>query len=84
MSTINSLKSTCPASVTTPIKSSPPRTTPPSSSPSAMYYPPPIQVNADGTINLAKSNIITVSGFVRASGQGDAALQKVLKEKRLI
>jgi hypothetical protein len=41
-------------------------------------------VNADGTINLGKPSIISISGFVRSTGQGDAALQKVLAEKKLI
>ena len=43
-----------------------------------------IQVNSDGTINLGKSSIVTISGFVRSTGQGDAAIQKVLTEKKLI
>ena len=42
------------------------------------------QVNDDGTINHCKSSIITICGFVRSVGQGDAALQKVLHEKNLI
>lgn len=42
------------------------------------------QVNADGTINLGKSSVVTISGFVRSTGEGDAALQKVLREKNLI
>ena len=41
-------------------------------------------VNEDGTINLGKSNIITFCGFIRANGQSDAALDKVLREKKLI
>jgi small subunit ribosomal protein S21e len=41
-------------------------------------------VNEDGTINLAKSNVITLCGFVRSTGQSDAALDKVLREKKLI
>ena len=41
-------------------------------------------VNPDGTINLGKSSIATISGFVRSTGQGDAAIQKVLNEKKLI
>jgi small subunit ribosomal protein S21e len=41
-------------------------------------------VNEDGTINLAKSSIITICGFVRSTGQGDEALDKVLREKKLI
>jgi hypothetical protein len=44
----------------------------------------PTQLNEDGTINLAKSSILTISGFVRSTGEGDAALQKVLREKKLI
>jgi small subunit ribosomal protein S21e len=47
-------------------------------------HPILFQVNADGTINLAKSNIINISGFVRSTGQGDAALQKILNEKKLL
>lgn len=43
-----------------------------------------MQLNNDGTINLGKSSIVTVSGFVRSTGEGDAALQKILKEKQLI
>jgi len=41
-------------------------------------------VNEDGTINLGKSNLVTLCGFVRSSGQSDAALDKVLREKKLI
>jgi hypothetical protein len=41
-------------------------------------------VNADGTINLGKTTLVTLSGFVRSTGQGDAALDKILREKRLI
>jgi len=41
-------------------------------------------VNEDGTINLGKSSLIAISGFVRSTGQGDAALDKVLREKKLI
>ena len=41
-------------------------------------------VNADGTINLAKSNIISLCGFVRGTGQSDIALEKVMKEKSII
>ena len=43
-----------------------------------------MKVNSDGTINLGKSSIVTISGFVRSTGQGDAAIQKVLAEKKLI
>lgn len=35
-------------------------------------------LKADGTIDLGKSNIITISGYVRGTGQSDAALEKVL------
>jgi hypothetical protein len=41
-------------------------------------------VNADGTIDLGKSNLVTLCGYVRGTGQSDAALEKVLKEKKLI
>jgi hypothetical protein len=41
-------------------------------------------VKADGTIDLSKSNLITISGYVRGTGQSDAALEKVMKEKKLI
>lgn len=41
-------------------------------------------VNDDGTINLNKSNIITICGFVRSTGQSDIALEKVMKEKNII
>ena len=37
------------------------------------------EVNADGTINLAKSNIVTICGYVRSLGQADSAIEKVLK-----
>jgi small subunit ribosomal protein S21e len=40
-------------------------------------------VNEDGTINLGKSNIVTISGFVRSVGESDTALEKILKEKSL-
>jgi hypothetical protein len=43
-----------------------------------------IKVNPDGTINLGKSSIITISGYVRSTGEGDSAVQKVLTEKKLI
>jgi hypothetical protein len=46
--------------------------------------PPITQVKADGTIDLSKSSIISISGFVRSTGEGDAALQKVLREKNLL
>jgi len=41
-------------------------------------------VKADGTIDLSKSNLITLCGYVRGTGQSDAALEKVLAEKKLI
>ncbi len=41
-------------------------------------------VGADGRIIHDKSNIITISGFVRYSGQSDKAIEKVMKEKRMI
>ena len=41
-------------------------------------------VNDDGTINLNKSNIITICGFVRGTGQSDIALEKVMQEKGII
>lgn len=41
-------------------------------------------VREDGTIDLSKSNLVTLSGYVRGTGQSDAALEKVLKEKKLI
>ena len=41
-------------------------------------------LNADGTINLAKPNYVTLCGYVRGTGQSDAALEKVMAEKKLI
>ena len=41
-------------------------------------------VKADGTIDLTKPNIVTICGYVRGTGQSDAALEKVMKEKKLI
>lgn len=41
-------------------------------------------VKADGTIDLSKPNLITLCGYVRGTGQSDSALDKVLKEKKLI
>lgn len=41
-------------------------------------------LNPDGTINLGKSNIVTVCGFVRSVGEGDTAIDKVLREKTLV
>jgi small subunit ribosomal protein S21e len=42
------------------------------------------ELNEDGTINLAKTNLVTISGFVRSTGQGDMALTRILNENRLI
>lgn len=41
------------------------------------------EVKPDGTIDLQKSHIIPISGFVRQKGYGDAALESVLKEQNL-
>jgi hypothetical protein len=41
-------------------------------------------VKADGTIDLSTSNVITLCGYLRGAGQSDAALDKVLAEKKLI
>ncbi|MCL4130567.1 UNVERIFIED_CONTAM: hypothetical protein GTU68_003641 [Idotea baltica] len=41
-------------------------------------------VNEDGTINLGSNQLITICGFVRQTGQSDVALEKVMKEKKLI
>ena len=41
------------------------------------------EVKADGTIDLTKSHIIPISGFVRQKGYGDVALEAVLKEQHL-
>lgn len=41
-------------------------------------------VNNDGTINLSKNNLVTICGIVRANGMSDVALEKVMKEKKLI
>jgi small subunit ribosomal protein S21e len=41
-------------------------------------------LNDDGTINLAKSTILTICGFVRSVGESDTALDKVLREKALV
>jgi len=38
----------------------------------------------DGTINLGKTNLVTISGFVRSTGQGDMALTHILNENKLI
>jgi small subunit ribosomal protein S21e len=39
------------------------------------------EVNADGTINLAKSNVVTICGYVRSLGQSDSAIEKIIREK---
>lgn len=41
-------------------------------------------LNADGTINLGKSSILTICGFVRSVGESDTAVDKILREKNLI
>ena len=41
-------------------------------------------INADGTINLGQSSIITICGFVRSVGESDTAIDKVLREKNLV
>lgn len=41
------------------------------------------EVNADGTINLAKGNIVTICGYVRSLGESDTAIEKVLREKNI-
>ena len=41
-------------------------------------------LNEDGTINLGKSNVVTICGFVRSVGESDTAVDKVLREKKLI
>jgi small subunit ribosomal protein S21e len=41
-------------------------------------------LNQDGTINLSKTNLVTISGFVRSTGEGDMALTRVLNENKLI
>ena len=41
-------------------------------------------VNDDGTINLGSNKIITICGFIRGTGKGDEAIDKVLREKKLI
>lgn len=38
----------------------------------------------DGTIDLSKSNTITLCGYVRFTGQSDVALEKVISEKKLL
>lgn len=41
------------------------------------------EVNADGTIDLNRTHIIPISGFVRQKGYGDVALESVLREQKL-
>lgn len=41
-------------------------------------------VKPDGTIDLGSPKLVTLCGYVRGTGQSDAALEKVLKEKKLI
>lgn len=41
-------------------------------------------VKEDGTIDLSKSNLVTLCGYVRGTGQSDTALDKVMREKKLI
>lgn len=41
-------------------------------------------VREDGTIDLSKSNLVTICGYVRFTGQSDVALEKVMTEKKLI
>jgi small subunit ribosomal protein S21e len=41
------------------------------------------ELNADGTIDLTRTHIIPISGTVRQKGNGDYALETVLKEKKL-
>ena len=41
-------------------------------------------LNKDATINLGKSNILTICGFVRSVGESDTAIDKVLREKALV
>ena len=41
-------------------------------------------LNEDGTINLGKSSILTLCGFVRSVGEGDTAVDKILREKKLV
>jgi small subunit ribosomal protein S21e len=40
-------------------------------------------VDADGRIDLTKPHIIPISGIVRQRGQGDAALETILRERKL-
>jgi small subunit ribosomal protein S21e len=41
-------------------------------------------VNPDGTINLGKSSVVTICGYVRSLGQSDSAIEKILKEKNIV
>ena len=41
------------------------------------------ELDTDGRIDLTKSHIIPISGVVRQRGQGDFALETVLREKKL-
>jgi small subunit ribosomal protein S21e len=40
-------------------------------------------VDADGRIDLTKPHIFAISGIVRQRGQGDAALETILRERKL-
>jgi hypothetical protein len=42
------------------------------------------EVNCDETINLNKSSIVTICGYVRSLGNADIAMDKVLKEKNIV
>ena len=37
------------------------------------------ELNADGTINLNKSSIVTICGYVRSLGQSNSAIEKILR-----
>lgn len=37
------------------------------------------EFNPDGTINLGKSSVVTICGFVRSVGESDTAIDKVLR-----
>lgn len=41
------------------------------------------ELDPSGVIDYTKQHIIPISGFVRQKGQGDAALETILKEKGL-
>ena len=41
-------------------------------------------VKEDGTIDLNKPSLVTLCGYVRFTGQSDVALEKVMKEKKII